>query len=94
VPTAAIPASCESIFPAAQTRIWSRSPATSGSKSLTRSSLPLSTKKKAADGNKGYFNKLVSRETVKDQLEKQAKQASSSRKKSSSGKDRQPVGHY
>jgi hypothetical protein len=47
---------------------------------------------KTADGKLSYFNKLVSRETVKDQLE--AKQASSSEKKSSSGKEGQPAGHH
>ncbi len=47
---------------------------------------------KTADGKISYFNKLVSRETVKDQLEEQAKQGSSSRQKSSSSsKERETV---
>jgi hypothetical protein len=49
---------------------------------------------RTANGEISYFNKLVSRETVKDQLEEQAKQgSSSSRQKSSSGKEREPVRH-
>jgi hypothetical protein len=49
---------------------------------------------RTADGKISYFNKLVSRETVKDKLEEQAKQhSSSSRQKRSSSKKREPVGH-
>jgi hypothetical protein len=49
---------------------------------------------KTADGKISYFNKLVSRETVKDQLEKQEKPASAARKKSSSGTERQSAGYH
>ena len=49
---------------------------------------------KTADGKISYFNKLVSRDSVREQLEEQSKQASSSRKKSSSGKEHQPSGHH
>jgi hypothetical protein len=45
-----------------------------------------------ADGEISYFNKLVARDTVKDQLEEQARQTASSRKKSSSGREHEPVG--
>jgi hypothetical protein len=41
---------------------------------------------KTADGEISYFNKLVSRESVKDQLKEQAKKAAP-------GKKDQPVGH-
>ncbi len=49
---------------------------------------------KTADGKISYFNKLVSRETVKDQLEKQEKPASAARKKSSSGTERRSAGYH
>ena len=50
---------------------------------------------KTADGDVSYFNKLVSRESVKDQLKESTKKSSSSRsQKSSSRKKREPVGHH
>ncbi|MCU1261234.1 MAG: 1,4-alpha-glucan branching enzyme [Bryobacterales bacterium] len=49
---------------------------------------------KMANGTMSYFNKLVSRETVNDQLEAQKKQHSSStsREKSSSDKGKEAAG--
>jgi hypothetical protein len=50
---------------------------------------------KTASGEIRYFNKLVSRETGKDRLEEHAKKgSSSSRQKSSSGKEHEPVHHH
>ncbi|MCU1235980.1 MAG: 1,4-alpha-glucan branching enzyme [Candidatus Solibacter sp.] len=49
---------------------------------------------KTAEGKISYFNKLVSRDTVKDQLEEPAKHAASSGKKSSSGKEKQHAGRH